>query len=66
VVRFGGIHDRNAEPMDLLRQSLRRAGWRLRTAHRTRDAAHGRRQVLQFHAAPRRPIVEYDTYATLA
>jgi hypothetical protein len=65
VVRFGGIHDRAAEPMDLLRESLRRAGWRLRTAHRASEAARGRRQVFQFQDAPKHAIVEYDAYAEL-
>jgi hypothetical protein len=63
VVRFGGIHDRKADPIDILRDSIRQGGWRLLTSHRARDVASGRRQVVQFHAVPRQPIVEYDAYA---
>jgi hypothetical protein len=62
IVRFGGLHDRNVEPMDLLRESLRDAGWRLRVVRPTREAPHGRRQVLQFLEAPKNQIVEYDVY----
>lgn len=67
IVRFGGIHDREGvEPLDLLRESLRRSGWRLRTLKRVPDADSGRRQVRQFHAEPRKSIAEHDVYCELA
>jgi len=62
VIRFGGIHDRDAEPMDVLRKSLADGGWRIRTTKRVPDAAAGRRQVRQFHAVPRKSIAEHDVY----
>lgn len=67
VIRFGGIHDRKAEPRDLLRESIRHAscGWRLLTARSAGLATYGRRQVVQFMTTPEKPIEEYDFYARL-
>lgn len=62
VVRFGGIHDRDVDPMDILRQSLSQTGWRITTAKRVPECDSGRRQVRQFHAKPRKGITEYDVY----
>lgn len=62
VIRFGGIHDRDAEPMDVLRSSLTSGGWRITTARAVPDAARGRRQVRQFQASPKKSITEYDVY----
>ena len=33
VMRFGGIHDRDVEPLDLIKLSLGDSGWRILTAH---------------------------------
>ena len=66
IVRFGGIHDRNAEPMDILRVSLADSGWVISTAKRAPDADNGRRQVRQFQAAPRKSVTEHDVYCRLA
>lgn len=62
IVRFGGIHDRDAEPMDVLKKSLADSGWRIRTSRRVPDAEAGRRQVRQFQATPRKSIAEHDVY----
>ncbi|WP_428261469.1 hypothetical protein [Haliangium sp.] len=62
VIRFGGIHDRNAEPMHLLRHSLSTSGWRITTARLVPDADRGRRQVRQFQAMPKKSISEHDVY----
>jgi hypothetical protein len=62
IIRFGGIHDRDAEPMDVLKKSLAGSGWRIRTSRRVPEAAAGRRQVRQFHATPRKSIAEHDVY----
>jgi hypothetical protein len=62
VIRFGGIHARDAEPMDVLRSSLASSGWRIMTARATPDADTGRRQVRQFQASPKKSITEYDVY----
>lgn len=62
VIRYGGIHDRDAEPMDVLKRSLVDSGWKITTARAVPDAEHGRRQVKQFQAAPKKAIAEYDVY----
>lgn len=66
VIRFGGINDRKQEPLELLNQSLRLAGWRMLTCRNAGDAGDGRRQADQFIIARRKPMPEYDVYATLA
>lgn len=65
VVRFGGIADRDVDPMDLLKDSLRESGWRLTTAVSAGNANAGRRQATQFvHGGPA-PKEEHDFYAVL-
>lgn len=62
IIRFGGIHDRDAEPMEVLKSSLADTGWKLVTVKTVPDADHGRRQVRQFQATPRKSIAEHDVY----
>jgi hypothetical protein len=62
VIRFGGIHDRDARPMDVLRASLVGSGWRIATTRQVPDADTGRRQVRQFQACPKKGITEHDVY----
>lgn len=62
IIRYGGIHDRNAEPMDVLRASLVDSGWRIVTAKAAPDSDTGRRQVRQFQTTPKKAITEYDVY----
>lgn len=66
VIRFGGIHDRQEKPMDVLRESLRGSGWRITTARPARDSDHGKRQVRQFQQNPKKAIREYDVYCARA
>jgi hypothetical protein len=66
IIRFGGIHDRDAEPMDVLRTSLSDSGWVMVTARHVPDADTGRRQVRQFQAVPKTSIAEHDVYCRLA
>lgn len=63
VVRFGGINDRNVNPVDIMKESLRESGWRLATVLNAGDADHGRRQARQFLQNRSRPKVEHDFYA---
>jgi len=66
VIRFGGIADRDVDPVTLLKSSLSDSGWRLTTAVSAGDANAGRRQATQFvHGGPA-PKEEYDFYAVLA
>lgn len=62
IIRYGGIHDRNAEPMDVLKNSLVDSGWTIKTAKAVPDSDHGRRQVRQFQEKPKKAITEYDVY----
>jgi hypothetical protein len=66
IIRFGGIHDRDADPMDVLRDSLADSGWVMVTTRRVPDADSGRRQVCQFQASPRKSIAEHDVYCRRA
>jgi hypothetical protein len=66
VVRFGGIHDRDAEPLDVLRKSLADSGWIMVTTKRVPDADTGRRQVRQFQVSPKKSIAEHDVYCRRA
>lgn len=63
VVRFGGINDRNAAPLELARASLRDTGWRLSTIRSAGSAREGRRQADTFLRSRSKPIVEYDLWA---
>lgn len=62
IIRYGGIHDREAEPMDVLKASLIDSGWKMVTAKAVPDSDSGRRQVHQFQADPKKAITEYDVY----
>lgn len=62
IIRFGGIHDREAEPMAVLKASLADTGWRLVTVKPVPAAERGRRQVRQFQAWPKKSIAEHDVY----
>lgn len=62
IIRFGGIHDREEKPMDVLKASLVDSGWKIVTAKAVPDSETGRRQVRQFQAVPKQGITEYDVY----
>jgi len=63
VVRFGGIHDRQCDPVKMLKESLRLADWELLTLRSAGTALDGRRQASQFFATTKTPRREYDFYA---
>ena len=62
IIRYGGIHDRDAEPMDVLKKSLVDSGWKMKTAKAVPDSDAARRQVIQFGAKPKKAITEHDVY----
>lgn len=66
IIRYGGIHDREAVPIDVLRTSLVGSGWRMVTAKAVPDSDSGRRQVRQFQTAPKKGITEHDVYCRRA
>ena len=65
VCRFGGIRDRSAEPLEIIKESLKGSGWSTLTIRSAGDANTGKRQANQFGGrvvtSPRR---EYDIYAS--
>lgn len=62
IIRYGGIHDRAVEPMDILKKSLIDSGWKMVTARAASDSDNGRRQARQFQAEPKKAITEHDVY----
>jgi hypothetical protein len=65
VVRFGGIRDRKADPLDLVRESFRHGAWRLQHVHKAGSAASGKRQADAFLKVRTLPMTEYDCWARL-
>lgn len=65
VIRFGGIADRAAEPLDLLKSSLHDSGWRIQTLHPAGTAHEGKRQAETFLRRSTTPRAEYDVWACL-
>lgn len=66
VIRFGGIADRDADPVAILKASLQDSGWWLVTVRSAGDANAGRRQAAQFARVKSVPQEEYDFYAVPA
>ena len=65
VIRFGGIHDRDVDTVELLKLSLAESGWRLTTIVHAGDADSGRRQAKQFLKNQASPKAEHDFHAVL-
>ena len=64
VCRFGGIHDRKHDCMDILKSSFRESGWRITNIRPAGSALDGRRQASQFGVRQKKhPRQEYDLYA---
>jgi hypothetical protein len=65
VVRFGGIRDRKADPLELIRESFRQSAWHLQHVHKAGSAASGKRQADAFLKMKTKPMTEYDCWACL-
>jgi hypothetical protein len=63
VARFGGISDRKANPLDLIKASLKGSGWKLQTIHKAGSAIDGKRQADSFLRRRSKPMLEYDVWA---
>jgi hypothetical protein len=63
VIRFGGITDRRADPLGLIKSSLRNSGWRIVTAKKAGTATEGKRQADSFLRTMSKPMIEYDVWA---
>lgn len=66
VIRFGGIHDRAADPWSVLRLSLEDTGWRVVTRVSAGTSRRGRRQADSFARERREPKGEFDVWARKA
>jgi hypothetical protein len=64
VIRFGGIPDRHAIPIDLIKNSLSDSGWRIATITDAGSATEGKRQADVFLRTKSKPMIEYDIWAT--
>lgn len=62
IIRFGGIHDRDAEPMDVLKKSLLESGWKMKTVQVVPAPVAARRQAVQFGTELKEAKTEYDVY----
>lgn len=65
VVRFGGVSDRSANPVSILKESFADSPWRLKTLRPAGSANSGRRQAVSFSIRKRAPMPEYDAWARL-
>lgn len=63
VIRFGGITDRRADPLELIKSSLTDSGWRITTIKVAGAATEGKRQADTFLRTKSKPMVEYDVWA---
>ena len=65
VIRFGGIRDRNAEPLEIIKTSLHNSAWRISTMRDAGSADAGKRQADSFLINRSKPMTEYDIWARL-
>ena len=65
VIRFGGIPDRKADPVCIIKKSLRDTAWRITTMKSAGTASSGRRQAMQFATTQNVARTEYDVWARL-
>jgi DNA methylase len=66
VVRFGGINDRKADPLTIIKDSFNETDWKIARIENAGSASHGRRQALHFATAHTDPREEHDLWATWA
>ncbi len=64
VIRFGGINDRKADPLAVIRSSLAGSGWRIEAVEAAGTAEEGRRQALHFMRTRNRALEEHDIWAS--
>lgn len=63
VIRFGGISDRNVDPLDLITSSLIDSGWYISDICTAGTATEGKRQADAFLRRKSAPMVEFDIWA---
>ena len=62
VIRFGGISDRRANPLDIIKTSLTGSQWRIQTILQAGTASAGKRQADAFLRKQSKPLAEYDVW----
>ncbi len=62
VIRFGAINDRKVDSLSLLKQSLQKSGWDIKTINSAGTASSGKRQALQFSHPSKGAIEEHDIW----
>jgi hypothetical protein len=66
VCRFGGIHDRKQDCLEIIKNSFLDSGWRVTTIRDAGTASQGRRQAIQMGDGQKEhPRSEYDVYARI-
>lgn len=63
VIRFGGINDRKADPLSIIRASLEGSGFELQSVASAGSAANGQRQALHFSRPSVQAREEHDLRA---
>lgn len=63
IIRFGGISDRQANPLELIKQSLVGSGWSVSAIRRAGTSDEGKRQADSFLRKKSIPLSEYDIWA---
>jgi hypothetical protein len=63
VIRFGGISDRNVDPIEIIKHSLYGSGWSISTIKGADSATRGKRQADTFLRIKSKPIQEFDIWA---
>lgn len=66
IVRFGGIADRKADPLSIVKSSIKESGWKIATIKPAGSAASGKRQALHFARTSTAARDEYDVWARRA
>lgn len=64
VVRFGGINDRNADPLSIIKTSLEGSGFEIQSVEPAGSASNGQRQALHFSRSNVQAREEHDLWAT--
>lgn len=63
IIRFGGITNRRADPLSLIKHSIDDSGWHVAAVREAGSATDGRRQADAFLRTKTKPLVEYDMWA---
>lgn len=63
VIRFGGISDRRADPIQIIKSSLSDSGWKITRIRKAGAATEGKRQADSFLRKRSEPVLEMDVWA---